>query len=80
MWPESPNKNVFHQFDFVDKSNLETKNTRRDTNILSVSAGLVSAVYSNVATLMHISWLVTVFFLMSFVFWLCEVTSVYYLL
>ena len=33
-------KNVFHQFEFVNKFNLETQNPRRDTSIPSVSAGL----------------------------------------
>ena len=40
IWPEQNKKNFFHQFEFVAKLNLETQNSRRDTSIPSVSAGL----------------------------------------
>ena len=40
IWQEQQQKDVFHQFEFVDKFNLETQNPRRDSSIPSVSAGL----------------------------------------
>ena len=41
-WTEEQQQDVFHQFEFVNKFNLETQNPRRDTSISSVSAGLLS--------------------------------------
>ena len=38
---KTKHKDVFQQFEFVDKNNLETHNPRRDTSILSVSTGLL---------------------------------------
>ena len=40
IWPEQRHKSVFHQFEFVDKSNLETQSPGKPTSIPSVSAGL----------------------------------------
>ena len=40
MWPEEQQRGVFHQFECVDKINLDAQNPRRDTSIPSVSAGL----------------------------------------
>ena len=37
---EQEQKHVFHQFELVNKFNLETQKSRRDTDIPSVSAGL----------------------------------------
>ena len=39
-WTEQQKKDVFHQVEFVDKNYLEAQNPRRDTGVLSVSAGL----------------------------------------
>ena len=38
--PEQLQIYVFHQFELVDKFDLETENPRRDISILSVSAGM----------------------------------------
>ena len=40
IWPEQQQKDVFHQFELVNKFNLEDQNPRRDTSIPGVSAGL----------------------------------------
>ena len=40
-WTEEQQQDVFHQFEFVNKFNLETQNPRRDTSVPSVRAGLI---------------------------------------